>query len=55
MFSNLSRTNFEILATFQSLPNNNIVDKSKLKTFADDKMLVNVDKNLKLIWGRVQT
>ena len=35
-----------------SLPNNNILDWTKLKAFADDKL--NLTKNLKLVLGRVE-
>ena len=37
---------------FNTLPNDKILDWSKLKAFADNKM--NVTKNKNLIWGRVK-
>ena len=37
---------------FYSLPNNKILDLSKLKGFADDK--INVTKKLKFVLGRVE-
>ena len=40
------------LQPFNSLPNHKILDKCKLKTFADDK--INVNKNLKFVLGRVE-
>ena len=38
--------------TWNSLPNNIILDWSKLKEFADDK--INLTKNLKLVLGKVE-
>ena len=35
-----------------SLPNDKILDRSKLKTFADDK--INVTENLKFVFERVE-
>ena len=35
-----------------SLPNDNILDRSKLKTFADDK--ITVTENLKFVFERVE-
>ena len=37
---------------FNSLPNNNISDRSKLKAFADDK--IDVIEKLKFVFGRVE-
>ena len=37
---------------FNSLPNNKIIDWSKLKAFADD--IINVNKNLKFVLGRIE-
>ena len=35
-----------------SLPNDKILDQSKLKALADDT--INVNQELKLVWGRVE-
>ena len=40
------------LFTFNSLPNNKILDLSKLKTFADDK--INVTEKFKFVLGRLE-
>ena len=38
--------------SFNSLPNNKILDRSQLKAFADNK--INVTKTLKFVLGRVE-
>ena len=38
--------------TFNSLPNDTFLDRSKLKVFADDK--INVTEKLKIVLGRVE-
>ena len=40
------------LTTLNSLPNNKILDSSKLKAFADDK--INVAQKLKFAYARVE-
>ena len=46
MFTNLMKTDFN------SLPNDRILDWSKLKAFADDK--INVTEKLKFVFERVE-
>ena len=52
MFSTLSNKQFIFLASFNSLPDDNILDLSKLKAFADDKL--NVTPKLKFVLRRVE-
>ena len=40
------------LSLFNSLPNDKILDRSKLKAFAEDK--INVTEKLKFVLGRVE-
>ena len=55
MFSILSKTSFQI---FNSLPNDKILDQSKLKAFADDKLKlikmakIVLDPGQKTLWGK---
>ena len=44
--------NVHLRPLFNSLPNNKILDRFKLKTFADDK--VNASEKLKFVSGRVE-
>ena len=52
VFSTLSKKEIIIGATFNSLPNDKILDWFKLKAFADDK--INVIEILKVDLGRVE-
>ena len=48
-FSTLSRSDFLLWATFNSLPNDKILDQSKLKETADDNVILNVTPKLKFL------
>ena len=52
IITSLLETNKSINKQFNSLPNDKIVDLSKLKTFADDKLIVT--QKLKFALGRVE-
>ena len=43
---------YQTMLSFNSLPNNKILDWSKLKAFADNK--INWTENLKIVLGRVE-
>ena len=47
-----SPRNFESFYTLNSLPNDNILDLSKFRAFAENKS--NVTQNLKIVLGRVE-
>ena len=52
MFATLSDTEINIRTTFNSLTNDRILDWSKLKALADNK--VKVTEKLKIILGRIE-
>ena len=52
MFSISKAVSFRVVTCFNSLPSDTILDWSKLKAFADDK--INVTEKVNLFWGRVE-
>ena len=52
LFQSNKRLCYENMKPLNSLPNNKILDWSKLKVFTDDKMKMN--KEIKLVLGRVE-